>query len=248
MQGTRSLVALTAVAALAISTRLEAQQVPQSPSTPLPPQVVVTAQGETRITPDRAAIFIGVQTRSATAAQASAENARKQRAVLDTLRALGIPNERISTMEYNVYPEQRYEPQRGDSAPKITGYNVVNTVRVEVHRTQDLGRIIDAVLAKGANGINSLQFFAANTDDARRTALGNAVSRARADAEAIARAAGGQLGELMELNATPFEPPRPYPMAMARVASEAAQTPISPGEQTLSVTVMARWRFVAGAR
>lgn len=248
MDALRGLVALTTVAALGVSARrLEAQQVPQSPM-PAPPAIVVSAQGETRVTPDRAAIFIGVQTRSATAAQASAENARKQRAVLDTLRALGFPSERISTVEYNVFPEQRYEPQRGDSAPQIIGYNVVNTVRVEVHQIQQLGRIIDAALAKGANGINSLQFYASNSDEARRSALGNAVSRARGDAEAIARAAGGRLGELIELNATPYEPPRPYPMAMARVAAEAAQTPISPGEQTLSVTVMARWRFVAGAK
>lgn len=242
-------VALAAVAVVAPAQRLVAQQAPSSPFPPPPPQIVVSAQGETRVTPDRATIFIGVQTRSATAAQASVENARKQQAVLDTLRALGVPSERIATVEYNVFPEQRFEPQRGDTAPRIIGYNVVNTVRVEVHQIQQLGRMIDAVLAKGANGINSLQFSSSNTDEARRTALTSAVSKARGDAEALARAAGGRLGELLELTSSMYnEPPRPYPLAMAREAADVASTPISPGEQTLNVAVMARWRFVAGAR
>jgi uncharacterized protein len=226
-----------------------AQTVPQQPQFVLPPQVAVTAQGEARFTPDRATISIGVQTRAATAAQASAENARKARAITDTLRAMGIPAERLSTVEYNVFPEQRYEPQRGDSVPRIIGYNVMNTVRVEVHQIQQLGRLIDAALAKGANGINSLQFTASSLDEIRRTALTSAVTRARADAEAIARAGGGQLGELLELSASPYEFPRPYQMAMrAEAADMAATTPISPGEQTATVTIVARWRFVQGAR
>jgi uncharacterized protein YggE len=233
------------IAAVLLAAPLAAQQ----PGLPLPPpQIVVSAQGESRATPDRATIFIGVQTRAATASQASTENARKQRAVLDTLRALGIPNERISTVEYNVYPEQRYDPQRGDTEPQIIGYNVVNTVRVEVHQITQLGRILDAALAKGANGINSLQFFSSNADSSRRLAMAAAVTRARADAEVLARSAGGRLGELLELSASGYESPRPHPM-MARAASvEMAQTAISPGEQVVSVGVMARWRFVTDSK
>ncbi len=233
------------LALLVVASPLVAQQ-PTVP--PAPPQIVISAQGEARSVPDRATIFIGVQTRAQTASQASTENARKQRAVLDTLRALGIPNERISTVEFNVYPEQRYDPQRGDTEPTIIGYNVVNTVRVEVQQIQQLGRILDAALAKGANGINSLQFYSSNADSARRTAMAAAVARARADAETLARAAGGQLGELLELSSGGFEPPRPYPAMARAMAAEAAQTAISPGEQVVSVAVMARWRFVSGAR
>ena len=52
--------------------------------------------------------------------------------------------------------------------------------------------MLDAALANGANQINSLDFFASNADSARHEALGQAVVRARADAEASARAAGGR--------------------------------------------------------
>ncbi|HEX6537218.1 MAG TPA: SIMPL domain-containing protein [Gemmatimonadaceae bacterium] len=213
------------------------------------PEVVTSGQGEARVTPDRARIFIGVQTRAATAAEAAADNARKQSAVIDALKKKGIADAQISTVNYNVYPEQVYRPDQGDSTPRIVGYNVTNTVRVEVRKIDQIGSLLDAVLAQGANTINSLEFYASNEDEARRAALATAVQRARGDAEALARGAGGTLGELLELSSAPVSPPpMPYfSMAKGDRAAGAA-TPINPGEQTFTVTVMARWRFVGGGK
>lgn len=213
------------------------------------PEIVTSAQGEAQYTPDRAHIYIGVQTRAKTAQEAGAENARKQEAVIAAIQSLGIPKERISTVNYSVYPEQQYNPQQGDKEPKIVGYNVSNTVRVDIHDISQVGAIIDTALAKGANNINSLDFYSSNQDSTRREALDEAVQRARADAEALARSAGGQLGDLIEINSAAVNvPPRPVPlMAMARVESASA-TPVAPGEQTLTVTVTTRWKFVAGER
>ena len=205
--------------------------------------VSVSASGEARVAPDRATLFIGVQSRGTTAAAAGADNARRQRAVLDTLRALGISGDRVSTMNYNVSPEISYSPNNA-TPPKVVGYTVTNTVRAEIVRLDDVGRVIDAVLAKGANEMSSLQFFSSRADSARRAALGVAVANARADAEALAKAAGGSLGLLSEIS-TGETPIRPIPMAMAKVATQAA-TPIEPGEQTIQVMVSARWIFISG--
>jgi uncharacterized protein YggE len=188
-------------------------------------------------------VFVGVQTRGATAAVAGRDNAQRQRAIIDTVLALGIPREQISTENYSVFPETRYD--RDTQKPTVTGYVVNNVVRVEVRRTEQVGSVIDAALAKGANQINSLEFFSSNTDAARRQALADAIAKARGDAEAMARAAGGSLGPVLEL--TTFESgPRPLAradLAMARTA-QAAPTPVEPGELTLHVTVSARWQFV----
>ena len=209
-------------------------------------EIVTSAAGESRVTPDRATIFIGVQTHAASAAQASADNARRQRAVLDTLHALGVPSERLSTINFSVTPEQNYNPQGGDRTPRITGYTVSNTVRVEVDKVDQIGKLIDATLAKGANGINSLQFSSSNADPARRTALGEAVDRARGDAEAIAKSAGGHLGDLIEVDAS--QGTRPTPMYSVRALSMADATPVVPGEQSVSVVITARWRFITDAK
>jgi uncharacterized protein len=216
----------------------------QQPSATPPALVTTTATGEERIVPDRARLSIGVQTQAATAADASARNARLQRLVMDTLRALGIPQDRISTSGYNVYPEQTYDQQTRRS--RITGYNVQNTVIVDLPRVDQVGPALDAVLAKGANLVSSLAFYSSDAEGARRRALANAVQRARQDAEAMARAAGGQLGGLVELSTGFQERPRPVELQMARVAGAAADaaTPISEGTQTILATVTARWTIM----
>lgn len=211
------------------------------------PSISVGSQGVVKVSPDRANIHISVQTRAPTAAAAATENAVKQKAVIQAIRALGIPAGDISTIGYNVFPEQRYEPNR---EPVIVGYNVTNTVAVELKALTSVGTVIDAALSKGANMISSLQFYASNTESARREAIGAAIQKARADAEAAARAAGGTVGGLLEINIGAYftPPPRPLSVTLDAARSQAMDTPISPGEQTVTVSVSTRWSFIGSNR
>jgi hypothetical protein len=206
------------------------------------PQIAVVGRGDAKVSPDRASIQISVQTRATTAAAAAADNASKQQSVLTALRALGLTNDELSTLNYNVYPEQRYQEGKD---PVITGYNVTNTVLVDARKLNQVGPIIDAALAHGANTITSLQFYASNTESARRGAMALAIENARADAEAAARAAHGTLGTLLEISIGSYSPPPPRPLAMMKAGAMAsADTPINPGDETLSVEVATRWRFL----
>ena len=207
------------------------------------PAINVAARGDIKVSPDRATIQISVQTRATTAAAAASENAARQKAVMDALRRLGLRNDQLSTVNYSVYPEQRYEPNR---EPAIVGYNVTNTIFVEVSDLTQTGRVIDAALSSGANLISSLDFHASNIETARRTAIASAIRKARADAEAAAVAAGGRLGSLLELNVGAYYPQPPRPMMMKAAGREAmaADTPVNPGQETVSVEVSTRWRFL----
>ncbi|HXN75732.1 MAG TPA: SIMPL domain-containing protein [Gemmatimonadaceae bacterium] len=208
------------------------------------PQIAVAGRGEVKVSPDRATIQVSVQTRAATAAGAAAENATKQQSVLAALRALGLDNDLLSTINYNVYPEQRYEQGK---EPVIVAYSVTNTILVDVRRLSQVGPLIDAALSHGANMITSLQFYASNTETARRSAIATAIEKARADAEAAARAAHGSLGTLLEINIGAYSPPPPRPMMMAVAGGvQMDRTPINAGEETLSVEVSTRWRFIPG--
>jgi len=213
---------------------------------PTQPQIVTNASAEVRVTPDRATVQVGVQTRATTAAAASSQNSQKQRAIIDAVKARGIPAEQIGTSNFNVIPETRYD-REGQAAPRTTSYLVINTITVEVRRIDQVGPVIDAALGAGANQINSLAFGVSNPDSARRSALAVAVAKSRADAEVIARAAGGSLGSLIEINAADGyspSPPRPF---MAREAMAAdAKVPVEPGQETISATVAARWQFISG--
>jgi uncharacterized protein YggE len=222
-----------------------ASSVAQSPPavTVAPPVLSTSGQGEAKVTPDRASVLVNVQTRGATAAVAANENALKTKAVLDALSKLGLSRDQLSTEGYTVYPEMRYD--KDGQSPKVVAYVVTNTVRAETKRPEQAGTIVDAAINAGANMINSLSFYASSIDEARRQAIGAAVASARADAEAMARAAGGTLGALIELSTGgPTIPPRPmYDMAARGKTMMAEATPVNPGQQTVTVFVTARWRF-----
>jgi hypothetical protein len=213
----------------------------QTPSGSGPPQILTTGVGEASAIPDRATIYIAVQTRAPTATAASADNARRIRAVMDTLRAIGIPGDQMQTANYSVTPETPYIPS---TAPRTVTYSVSNSLLVKLRRIDDVGRAIDAALAKGANEISSLMFSSSTADSVRSVALAAAVADAKIQAEAMARAAGGSLGQLLELSTS--MPVRPMPMMQTFSARAAVQTPITPGEQSISATVSARWTFVPG--
>jgi uncharacterized protein len=228
----------------AFMTPLTAQQ--DATRAPERPSISVSAQGSTRITPDRATIQIGVLSRGASASAASAENARVAQRIIAAIRAVGIGADQISTVNYSVNPEYRHIENR---SPEITGYTVHNTVVVDVRQIDQVGRVIDASLGAGANMINSLDFYASNTEEARRAALAAAVEKARMDAQVIARAAGGTLGGLAEASVGAYMiPMRRENVQMMRgdVAMAAPPTPVEPGTELLSVQVMTRWYFIGG--
>ena len=236
----RSTLGTVAIATLLFSSAGRAQMM-----APQAPRIVTSGEASVRVTPDRATVFIGVQNRAATAAAAGADNARRQKAILDTLKALGLGPDQLATQNYSVNPEMKYDPTGGMG--RVVGYTVSNTVRVELRKLEQIGNVIDAALAKGANQINGVQFSVSTVAEARRTAMADAVRDARADAEALAKAAGGTLGNLIELtSSSPSVRPMYGDMAMSAMKVERAQTPIEPGEQTIMAMVSAVWQFIPG--
>ena len=225
-----------------LATTAQAQTVPAQQ-----PRIITSGEAQARVNPDRATILVGVQTRGATAAAAGADNARRQKAILDTLKAMGLGPDQLATQNYSVYPEMQYPPSGGPG--KVTGYNVSNVVRVELRRIDQVGAVVDAALSKGANQINSIQFTSSMAAEARRTAMADAVRDARADAEVLARAAGGTLGSVIELtsNAPPIRPMYSEMAVRGMAAKDAVQTPIEPGEQIISATVSVIWQFIPGS-
>jgi uncharacterized protein YggE len=211
---------------------------------PGPPTVTTSATAEATVAPDRATILVSVQTQASTAAAAAADNAKLTRAVLDTLRTLGLSKDQTGTLGYRVTPQ--YTTDKGKS--RVTGYDAENTVKVELKVVGDVGRIVDAALGAGANNISSLQFTATNVDSTRRDALARATVQARGDAEAMAKALGASLGPPVEVTTESQGGVRfnPAPMMARMTLNQVEATPIDAGPITINVTVHGRWQLVTG--
>lgn len=230
---------LSALVAPAFATQAAAQM-----SMPQPPQIVVSGRGEVQVAPDRAQVQVGMETQAKTAALASQENNRKQTAILAAIRALGIPASQVQTLNYSVMPIQRYDAKT--QRVVIDGYQVSNIVQVVTDKIEQAGPIIDAALTNGGNRVAGLDFLVKDRAKAQETALAMAVESARRQADVAARAAGGLIAELLELNINEYERPQPRAMmAMAKMemADAAAPTPVNEGMATVAVSVTTRWRF-----
>jgi uncharacterized protein len=214
----------------------------------LPPTIEVGGTGEAKVTPDRALIYVGVQTKGRSAAIAGAENARLATAILEAVRTAGIAREQIGTMNYSVNPSYRYYPD--GRKPELTGYDANNTVRIEVRSLELVGKVIDAALGAGANTISGLSYYASQLDATKREALGSATTNARLSAEVMAKAAGGTLGPLVSLSSQMMDSPQPMPMmamAMRGKTADESTPVVAPTEQTVTASVVAKWQFIPGA-
>lgn len=203
-------------------------------------RIVVEGHGRLELPPDLAVVRVTIETRAESPDAAAAANAERQEAVLAALRGAGAEGGDLATVGYGVQPNWQWR----DGERYLDGYVARTTLRA---RTSDLDRVggwIDAAIDAGADQIEGVSFELSDPETARREALTVAVRNARRDAEAMAAAAGGRLGALLELSTGSGRPPSPEPMMRTMAAESSTDTRIVAGEQTVTATVTASWTFV----
>ena len=145
--------------------------------------------------------------------------------------------------EFGVGPNIDYE-----HGNKVTGYEATATIRLVVHDLTQIGRVIDLALTAGATDVSDVAFESDSVTIGRRRALGEALAKARSDADALATAAGGSLGRLLEVSSGGgfgfASGARLSAVAVTASASRAAE--FTPRDVVVQVSVQARWEFVAG--
>ncbi len=214
-------------------------------------QIVTSGRGELTIPPTQARFSVTVTTNGPTAAVAGSDNARVSRAVTDSLAAAGLTREELLGTRLSVNAKWEYD-ERGRRKGRTT-YEANNTLRIESARLEHLGVLVDAALGAGATSVSDMEFYARNVSATRRQALTLAVEDARAEADTIARAAGGTLGELLGIT-TERAGPAPggfediMVTAQRRTASAPEPTNVTPTDIVVSAQVNARWTFVATRR
>lgn len=194
----------------------------------------VVATGEAARVPDIVRIHAGVMTQAPTATDAIRQNAAKMESVRAALRRAGVADRDIQTSSINLHPDWRHMENR---TPELVGYRAHNQVSVRFRDIANAGRILDALVAAGANEINGPSFEIERPEAALDEARLQAIANARARAELYARALGMRVVRVLSVSEAGLgymPPPRP---AMMREMAAQASTDIVPGEQTLSASV-----------
>lgn len=197
--------------------------------------ITVTGSGQAFLTPDIAYVNVGVQTEGADAAEAVAENNTDAENVIEAIRNFGIQARDIKTTNFSIYPQQHWDNQ-GQPTGEIT-YIVQNTVMVTVRDMEQIGALLDAVVAAGSNTINGIQFDVEDKNAGLSAARQAALTDARSIAEELAQAAGVELGEIQNISTTSSQPIGVYYDVRAAQEGVGGAVPVSPGETSVQVNV-----------
>lgn len=201
----------------------------------------VSAQGESRRTPDIATVSAGVVTQATDAATAMRENAARMDRVIAALKHAGVAERDVRTASISLQPQYRYA---NNQPPVITGYQASNTVTVRFRDIAKSGSVLDALVATGANQINGPELGLDNPTAAMDEARVDAVVKARARAELYARAAGLKVKRILSISESSLETPRPIPIMMrAQAMADGAESKILPGEQSLGASLSVRFEL-----
>lgn len=187
--------------------------------------------------PDHAVISVGATFTAQSATAASDQLASALTGILDTLASFGLDRDSLPTTDFTVQPRMDYETNT------VRGYDARGFIQVTIRDLEVTGQIIDAVVAAGANQVGSLDFRASEQRAARDSALTLAVAAARHDAEVLARAVGGELGNLVEVITTQRAVVGGA-VAMDEFAGVMAQrvaVPVTPQQVRVTVFVTTRW-------
>jgi uncharacterized protein len=199
----------------------------------LPGTIKVIGNGSVPLAPDAASVTVGVDVSAAALADAQAEANTTMEAILEAVAGQGISDDDIQTASFSVNPIREYDPQTGVPGA-VTGFQVTNMVLVRVNAVDELGALLDAVVAAGANNIFGVSFYNREPGAAATEARGLAVEDARTKAGELADAAGLTLGRILAIAESGSVI---GPLYDAKQGGQAGGAPIAPGTNAISATV-----------
>ena len=202
--------------------------------------LTLNAEGKTARTPDLAVFNAGVTSQGKTAGEALSANSGAMSRVIAALKRAGIADKDIQTSQISlnpVYGQPVVTPNGVVSQEaRIIGYQATNTVSIRSRDIKNFGKVLDALVAAGANQISGPSFQLAEPSAANDEARVSAVKAGRARAELYARAAGLRVVRIVSISESGGYSP-PQPMYARAMKAESDSTPISAGEVEAAVTV-----------
>jgi uncharacterized protein len=188
--------------------------------------ISVIGEAVRRVSPESAEFLVEITASAPTAAQALRENHQKTAHMMQAVAASGVQPADLQTISFNVYslfaplmhsvPAYGALPQIGAAifptyaggAPSTQGQNEIqfgsyqarSTLRVNVREAARAGEIVDLLTKAGATVAGAFSFKVSDEAQARRAALEAAAKDARAKAEALAGAAGKQIGDATSIS------------------------------------------------
>jgi uncharacterized protein YggE len=204
-----------------------------------PNTVSVSGLGRVTGTPDVLRLAMGVQRTGSDVNDALNQANGDIKRITDALHKHGVADKDIQTSNLSINPHWDKD--------RINGYDVAESLTVQLRKLSDAGATISDAAAAGGNAtrIDSVSFDIEDNQQLVDQARAAAFADAKAKAEQYAKLAGRSLGRVSQVSESTETEPRPVPYAAmdAAGAAEKSAVPISAGSQQVSVTTSVVWEL-----
>jgi uncharacterized protein YggE len=167
--------------------------------------ITITADGEALAVADIASFTFSVDEEGATSEEAKDKSAEKINKALEYLKTNGVKEEDIKNENYSIYPKYNnsvpcYTFNCPVAEQKIIGYTASQSIRVKVRETDNAGKFLSELTKFGINNISGISFTIDDEEVLYDQARKDAVTKAQAKAEVLAKDLGVRLGDVISFN------------------------------------------------
>lgn len=212
------------------------------PGNPATDTITVQGNGQATVPPDVARITFTVQNSAATVSAAQDKTTAQANAAIAFVKEQGIADKDITTLGYNIYPQ--YQTCYGNTCPlydpnKVVGYQVSETVQVTMHDLTATGAMIAGLGKLNVQNMNGPDFTLEDTAAGYDAARADAIDKAKAQADLLAKQLGVHLGKIVNFSESSGSYPYPMAYGMGGGASDVkAAPPVLPtGQNTYTASV-----------
>lgn len=200
----------------------------------------VSGEGKITVTPDLATLYLGVEAKADTVAEAQSQAVAAMDNIMTALTDSGVDEDDIQTQYFSINQDTRWDSD--DDEEIVIGYEVTNTVEVKIRDIDNVGAIIDAVAEAGGDltRINYLTFSVDDPSEYYEEIRAEAMADAKAKAEQLADLAEVELGKPTYIYEGSTSSPviyRDMGGVVVPAAMEDSSKSISAGELEVTLTV-----------
>ncbi len=166
--------------------------------------LTVAGSATQTVAPNKAEVFVHVESTAPTSREAQAKGAQITEAVINALVQNGLSKEKIETNQYNLQKDEVYNPQTNQVDAR--GYKLVQVLKLNIEDLESVGKMVDVSVQAGASGIDYIQFTLTKEKEAevKREVLSLAAKEAKVKAESLADGLGVSLGRLLSVSESNF--------------------------------------------
>jgi len=208
--------------------------------------VTVQGNGQATLPPDVARVSFSVQHTALAVSDAQDATTKQANAAIDFVKETGVADKDIKTLSYDITPQYAYPNPcppgalcPAYSSPKVTGYQVSETIQVTVRDLSTVGALLSGLGKLEVQSISGPAFALDDSSAGYDAARADAIAKAKAQAALLAKQLGIRLGKIVNFSESSGGYPYPMMYGLGGGATDrAASAPIIPtGENTYSASV-----------